>query len=129
MEEINRARLDAMAKKCKQHGGDCSCIRGRCQALETIQPRIVELKRELEQLQSLEKYLKTPPVPAREGWRMPQPPQEGYRLCVYFDGNEACLHWTNDAQDWIDARPTDWPFGGEFAYASDFRRLGIEIVD
>lgn len=132
-------RLQAMAKRCRDVGGECPCIsRLSCQARDAIRKERAsieddrrELTRRERECDRLNEWLDKKPATVREDWERPEKPEGDYRLCVHQDIDEWNPGWYSETEDddWIDiASDAAWPFVEDAAWADDWERLGFEVV-
>lgn len=125
-------RIRQMASKCKNRGGDCTCI-GECQAKIEVAKLLVhadaierEARQKRESLQKAIQRLETPLATLHPEAFKECP--EGWEPVMVFDGGEAHFGFENptNQDDWIDA---PWPFNesSKFAWHDDCTRNGIRV--
>lgn len=122
-------RIRAMARKCKNRGGDCPCVLG-CEAIKAIGTAMESLAREERKLQDkrerLENQLRrlnTPPAKLRDGFKF----DPRYQPVMVFDCGEAHFGYEDENGEWIDSE--EWPFDPsvEFIWEDDCERHGIRV--
>lgn len=115
------ARIRAMLLRCRKNGGDCPCG--------------TECRAESEQSRR-NAFAVTVPVPkvapepaiVRPDWRRPFP-KARCRLVAHNTGDGWWFGWERDDGETFDIVGEEaWPFVDDWATASDWRRLGIEVV-
>lgn len=115
-----------MLLRCRRNGGDCPCG-DECRADDEAGRQsvfAVTLPAEA-----------GPPVPAtvRPSWRRPEKPPGDWYLAVHHTGDGWWLHWASDTER-LDVSDVEivgeqaWPFVETYAFASDWRALGIRVV-
>lgn len=123
------ARLKAMAKKCRNRGGDCPCV-GRCEAIRAIEVAIGavvaeerRLQRERETMENAIRRLNTPPAKLKEGFQF----DPRYQPVMVFDCGDAYFGYEDENGEWIDCE--DWPFDPsvETIWQDDCERHGIRV--
>jgi hypothetical protein len=119
-------RIEAMAKHCKNRGGDCQC-RGPCQAiietereLQSLSVQQVYLQRQRERLENLTKRLKDPMATLKDGFTFEK---RGEPVMV-FDGENSEFGYEDTDGEWTEA---DWPFNESGIWPDDCERHGIRV--
>lgn len=132
-------RINALIRKCRHRGGDCSCPL-RCQARDEVVAELVQAEqavgaanRRLEQAKVMKRHLEAMPCTVKPGWTMPPKPDGDYAPMVYIDYDECHMHWYSETES-IDQVDMDlkgdsaWPFVEDYAYREDWERLGFTVV-
>jgi hypothetical protein len=121
------AKLEALAKRCKNRGGDCPCI-WRCQAIDAVDRELGsaaikerEAKQERQRLETIRKRLKSPMATLKKGFEF----EPNLKPVMVFDGDEASFGYEDSKGEWIDANI--WPFNEKYVWADDCQRLGIRV--
>jgi len=119
-------RIETMAKRCRNRGGDCQC-RGPCQAIVAVITEIqqianqqVELQRQRERLENLKKRLKAPPATLKDGFTFAS---HGEPVMV-FDYGDASFGYERSEGEWKEG---DWPFNESTIWPDDCERHGIRV--
>ena len=121
------ARLQALANRCRNRGGDCPCTI-RCQALCTAAEQLEQIaaeeraiKRRREHLEQLTRRLQTKPATLKDGFVF----DSRYEPVMVFDGDVASFGYEDSNGDWIECN--EWPFNEQFIWADDCERFGIRV--
>lgn len=122
-----RARINALARRCRTRGGDCPCVRG-CDAVRQIETELIAVRAEesnirksREWLESTKRRIETPPATLAEGFVF----DKRYEPVMVFDGNEGTFGYEDQDGEWIDC--DEWPFQQNFIWPDDCERHGIRV--
>lgn len=120
-------RLEAMAKRCKNRGGDCPCI-GRCQAMDAVDRELGsvaiverEVKQNRERLESMRRRISSPMATLKHDFVF----APNLDPVIVFDGEDATFGYENRDGEWIEQNA--WPFNEDFVWADDCERLGFRV--
>ena len=123
-------RLQAMAKRCKRRGGDCSCKGQWCEALREAEKEIrwltgkrVELDQQIEELEHIKERLETPMATLREGFTF----KPGLTPVVTYNGGDSYFGYEEDGGEWLEDDGEPWPFNEEIVWSDDCERHGIRV--
>lgn len=121
------ARLEALAKRCKNRGGDCPCV-GQCQAIKAANEKLEEisikeraLKQNRNQIDNLILRLKSKPATLKSDFIF----TPNLQPVIVFDGNEASFGYEDENDEWIEQNV--WPFNEDYVWADDCERLGFRV--
>ena len=122
------ARIKAVAKRCKNRGGDCPCVLG-CKAIGEIKERRMELiaarrkiNDEILALANEANRLQSPWATLRDGFVFDL---RGYVPVMVFDGHEASFVYEDENGEVAFDGP--WPFNEDIAWPDDCERYGIRV--
>lgn len=126
--DCSLARLKAVAKNCRNRGGDCDCYGVTCKAVsigaESLCGLLAErqrVDRDVTAIEDVMRRVQTAPATLREGFKF----REGLTPVMVIDGDGTVFGYEDKDGSWVET--SDWPFNDSMVWPDDCVRFGIRV--